>query len=72
MTLRQFVERGTVGTRAQREAFETGLLESHARAEETVGLFPGKSALDADLDAIIWRESFLFMYSALRLLRGGQ
>jgi hypothetical protein len=56
MTLREFVEHGHVGTRAERERFETGLVEGWQRAIEA-GL-PMK--LDADTPHETWAICFRF------------
>lgn len=54
MTLRQFVELGTVGTRAEREQFETGMLRAGADA-----VAHGLSApCDADCASWLWELAF--------------
>lgn len=62
MTLREFVESGTVGTRAQREAFETGLIEAHCRACEA-GIPPPKpwTVLDGDISPELFEIAFRFV-----------
>jgi hypothetical protein len=56
VTLREFVEHGHVGTRAERERFETGLVEGWQRAIEA-GI-PMK--LDADPPHETWAICFNF------------
>lgn len=66
MTIRQFVERGAVGTHQEREAFETGLLEAFARAAER-----GEQLTPPDRDV---PEDFWIMtfgYAKLTLARAG-
>lgn len=58
MKLSEFVERGRVGTRADREAFETGLVEGLAIATEVVGPPPGPTILDADAPLEMWELLF--------------
>lgn len=64
MTLREFVDRGTVGTRAEREHFESGLVDSVRR-----GLEIGRDdmrLLTAEASPSLWEMSFLFARSLLR------
>lgn len=66
MTLSEFVKSGTVGTRAQRAAFEHGLVVAQARALEVCGPPPGDCwGIDADVDPALWATVFEF---AQRLL----
>jgi hypothetical protein len=49
MTIREFVERGAVGTRDQRERFETAMLEGWADAAEHGFPMPSPDSADASL-----------------------
>ena len=55
MSLRVFVQHGSVGTRAEREAFETGLLEAFARQAERC---ERGSSYDQDVSEAFWVMTF--------------
>jgi hypothetical protein len=66
LTLREFVARGTPGTHAERERFETNLIESAARLEEAAVArgYPlpttAYAALEADIEEEFWVITFNF------------
>jgi hypothetical protein len=60
LTLREFVARGRPGTHAERERFETGLIEAAARAHDARRSSPACAALDADVEEEFWIISFEF------------
>lgn len=62
MTLRQFVAHGKVGTHAQREAFETAVLQGWEAADRH-GL---PAPIGAEVDEAIWERRFMF-WAVLRL-----
>lgn len=66
MTLRQFVELAAVGTRVEREAFETGVLKAAWRAHERGRR--GASVGDADVSFTVWRDAFLETRAWLKAL----
>lgn len=56
MTIRQFVEAGNVGTHAERERFETQMLEAALDAQQH-GI---PSLADADVSLDLWIVAFDF------------
>lgn len=67
MTLSQFVQQGRVGTLAQRERFETGLVEAHERAIAAGVPPPGKWAIDMDCDEDLWVLAFGTVREGMRI-----